>query len=121
MNTHILEYLTITLGIKPPVLRIPSPTPISAPINNTPLNLDILNSKLEMLLNTGINNNITSNHISGPLDQFNVTSLLSLKLDILGKFYLAITNISLYLALVLTVIIGIFYLGNNDSKLVPNK
>jgi len=58
---------------------------------------------------------------SGPLDQFNVTELVGLKFDILGKFYLAITNISLYLGLVLAVIIAIFYFGDNDSKLVPNK
>jgi F-type H+-transporting ATPase subunit a len=62
-----------------------------------------------------------STEISGPLDQFNVTELIGLKFDILGKFYLAITNISLYLALVLVVIISIFYFGDNDSKLVPNK
>jgi F-type H+-transporting ATPase subunit a len=58
---------------------------------------------------------------SGPLDQFNVTELVGLKFEILGKFYLAITNISLYLGLVLAVIIAIFYFGDNDSKLVPNK
>ena len=59
--------------------------------------------------------------VSGPLDQFNVTALVGLKFDILGKFYLALTNISLYLALVLTVIISIFYYGDNDSRLIPNK
>lgn len=64
---------------------------------------------------------LLNNNISGPLDQFNVTELVGLKFDILGKFYLAITNISLYLALVLAVIIAIFYFGDNDSKLVPNK
>lgn len=65
--------------------------------------------------------NLGNFNINGPLDQFNVTELVGLKFEILGKFYLAITNISLYLALVLVVIIAIFYFGDNDSKLVPNK
>lgn len=68
-----------------------------------------------------IQSQIDSANIPGPLDQFNVTELVGLKLDILGKFYLAITNISLYLALVLAVIVAIFYYGDNDSKLIPNK
>lgn len=72
-------------------------------------------------LNTSLNNLYKESVVSGPLDQFNVTELVGLKFEILGKFYLAITNISLYLALVLTVIIAIFYFGDNDSKLVPNK
>jgi hypothetical protein len=80
-------------------------------------------------INNTITNNVnsfdisttTTNNISGPLDQFNVTSLVGLKFEILGKFYLAITNISLYLALVLAIVIAIFYFGDNDSKLVPNK
>lgn len=71
---------------------------------------------------TSVSDAVTSNdNISGPLDQFNVTELVGLKFEILGKFYLAITNITFFLGLVLIVIISIFYFGNNDSKLVPNK
>jgi F-type H+-transporting ATPase subunit a len=72
-------------------------------------------------VNTSIQESFNDLTIGGPLDQFNVTELVGLKFEILGKFYLAITNISLYLALVLAVIIAIFYFGDNDSKLVPNK
>ncbi len=72
-------------------------------------------------INTLQNDLYNQSIVSGPLDQFNVTELVGLKFEILSKFYLAITNISLYLALVLAVIIAIFYFGDNDSKLVPNK
>jgi len=72
-------------------------------------------------LSNSIQESLNDLTIAGPLDQFNVTELVGLKFEILGKFYLAITNISLYLALVLAVIISIFYFGDNDSKLVPNK
>ena len=112
--------------------------PYNTPKFNLPetpiLDLEILNSKLQNLANTLNNTNITVSNISnsatnntstsiisGPLDQFNVTSLIGLNFEILGKFYLTLTNISLYLTLVLLVIIGIFYFGNNNSKLVPNK
>lgn len=85
----------------------------------TALDPQQLSQKLNDLIESTSNG--TTNYISGPLDQFNVTSLVGLKFEILGKFYLAITNISLYLAIVLAVIIAIFYFGDNDSKLVPNK
>ena len=85
----------------------------------TALDPQQLSQKLNDLIESTSNG--TTSYISGPLDQFNVTSLVGLKFEILGKFYLAITNISLYLAIVLAVIIAIFYFGDNDSKLVPNK
>lgn len=116
---------------------------ITAANNNNPIDVNTLITRLE---NLAINNNPTTQAINtqfdnagdfridyapsntpaneiieGPLDQFNVTELVGLKFEILGKFYLAITNISLYFALVLVVIIAIFYFGDNDSKLVPNK
>lgn len=94
----------------------------------TVLNTEALMDRLSNLISNSeqgiaqeINTQSISNYISGPLDQFNVAELVGLKFEILGKFYLAITNISLYLALVLAVIIAIFYFGDNDSKLVPNK
>src|SRR6202000_2925510 len=69
----------------------------------TALDPQQLSQKLNDLVESTSNG--TTSYISGPLDQF----------------YLAITNISLYLAIVLAVIIAIFYFGDNDSKLVPNK
>lgn len=124
--------------------KVPS-TPVEAESFETPLDSNALIDRLTDLLNNNVENNSAINekfssmespadsgtsavnftgsnsNIAGPLDQFNVTELVGLKFEILGKFYLAITNISLYLALVLAVIIAIFYFGDNDSKLVPNK
>ena len=103
---------------EPETLKIPS-SPIEAEeLNIKPLDADELADKLANLSSSSF---YGSDNISGPLDQFNVTELVGLKFEILGKFYLAITNISLYLALVLAVIIAIFHFGDNDSKLVPNK
>lgn len=114
-------------------------TPNNTPVNVNPFSLNTkeLTDKLNKLtdkldnstskssLNSSIDGSVqggfTDVSVSGPLDQFNVTELVGLKFEILGKFYLAITNISLYLGLVLAVIIAIFYFGDNDSKLVPNK
>jgi len=135
-------------SIETEALKIPS-TPVNGESLDTVLNVNELTQRLEAVLagtdgNTPMEvlfRNISANadngsaqhsdaatdfvgtncNIPGPLDQFNVTELVGLKFDILGKFYLAITNISLYLALVLAVIIAIFYFGDNDSKLVPNK
>jgi len=102
--------------IPKPCPRPVPPTPPNTPVpgvEETLLNLSELDDKLQKLAN--------GHESSGPLDQFNVTELVGLNFELLGKFYLAITNISLYLALVLAVIIAIFYFGDNDSKLVPNK
>ena len=78
------------------------------------------NNNLEGLRDIIINLSNKTFEVSGPLDQFNVTALV-IKFNILSKFYLALINISLYLALILTVIISIFYYGDNDSRLIPNK
>ena len=95
-----------------------------ASVDTTTLSTSSVESSVagpEATVNTSIQESFNDLTIAGPLDQFNVTELVGLKFEILGKFYLAITNISLYLALVLSVIIAIFYFGDNDSKLVPNK
>lgn len=90
-------------------------------LNNISLGINPPSGHLSASGNFAPYNTPNNEFINGPLDQFNVTELVGLKFEILGKFYLAITNISLYFALVLAVIIAIFYFGDNDSKLVPNK
>ena len=59
--------------------------------------------------------------LNSPLEQFEITKLLSLELPILGNISLTITNLSLYSILVLVVVIGLHYLGDNESKLIPSK
>lgn len=59
--------------------------------------------------------------VNSPLEQFEVTSLLSFNAPILGYFNFTLTNLALYSVLVISLIIAIHYLGNNNTKLVPSK
>jgi len=59
--------------------------------------------------------------ILSPLSQFEVTSLIGLNAPILGHLNLTLTNLGLYSLFVLFVVVGLHYLGNNESKLIPIK
>jgi F-type H+-transporting ATPase subunit a len=59
--------------------------------------------------------------ILSPLSQFEVTSLIGLNAPILGHLNLTLTNLGLYSLFVLFIVLGLHYLGNNDSNLIPNK
>lgn len=59
--------------------------------------------------------------ILSPLEQFEVLNLISINAPILGHFNLALTNLSLYTLLVLSILIGFHVLGNNDVRLIPSK
>lgn len=59
--------------------------------------------------------------INSPLEQFEVINLIAINAPILGHLNLALTNLSLYILLVLSILIGFHILGNNDVKLVPSK
>jgi F-type H+-transporting ATPase subunit a len=59
--------------------------------------------------------------IISPLEQFEVTSLLSFNAPILGYFTITFTNFSLYSILILILILGLHYMGNNDTKILPSK
>jgi F-type H+-transporting ATPase subunit a len=59
--------------------------------------------------------------INSPLEQFEVTSLLSFNAPILGYFTLTLTNLALYSILTLFLILGLHYMANNDTKLLPSK
>lgn len=56
-----------------------------------------------------------------PLEQFEVTNLLSLQFPILGYLTITLTNLALYSIIVLVLTLGLHYLGNNENKLVPSK
>jgi len=67
-------------------------------------------------------NIIQSNlYINSPLEQFEVTSLLSLDAPIFGYIGLTLTNLALYSLLIFILIVGLHYMGNNDNKLLPSK
>jgi F-type H+-transporting ATPase subunit a len=65
-----------------------------------------------------INSNL---FINSPLEQFEVTNLLGLNAPIFGYLNLTITNLTLYLGIILILIVGLNYMGNNDNKLLPSK
>jgi F-type H+-transporting ATPase subunit a len=58
---------------------------------------------------------------SSPLDQFEVTSLIGLNAPIFGYLNLTLSNLGLYSLIVLFIVLGLHYFGNNDSALVPSK
>lgn len=59
--------------------------------------------------------------INSPLEQFEVTSLLSFNAPVLGYFNLTLTNLALYTGLIFSLIVGLHYMGNNESKLLPSR
>ena len=59
--------------------------------------------------------------INSPLEQFEVTSLISINVPILGYLNLTLSNLGLYSILVLLIIVALHYVGNNEVKLIPSK
>jgi len=68
-------------------------------------------------------NNIYSINLlnNSPLEQFEVTNIFSIQFPIFGYFTLTLTNLALYSIIILTLILGLHYLGNNENKLIPSK
>ena len=56
--------------------------------------------------------------INSPLEQFEVTNLIGLNAPILGYLNITLTNLALYALLVLTLIVGLHLLANNNNKLL---
>ena len=65
--------------------------------------------------------NLSNLFIFSPLEQFEVTSLLSFNAPILGYITITLTNLALYSLLILILILGLHYMGNNETKLLPSK
>nr|WBU10855.1 ATP synthase F0 subunit a [Malassezia vespertilionis] len=59
--------------------------------------------------------------INSPLEQFEVTSLISLDLPILGTFHFSLTNLGLYSLISVFLLITYHILANNEHKLVPSR
>ena len=59
--------------------------------------------------------------INSPLEQFEVTSLIGLSAPLLGFLNITLTNLALYSIIVLSLIISIHYMSNNENKIVPSK
>jgi len=59
--------------------------------------------------------------INSPLEQFEVTSLLGLNAPIFGYINITLSNLALYAILALFLVVGLHYIANNNTKLVPSK
>ena len=59
--------------------------------------------------------------INSPLEQFEVTNLVGLNAPIFGYLNITLTNLALYSSLILFLIVGLHYMANNNTKLVPSK
>ena len=66
-------------------------------------------------LNTNQFNNFS------PLDQFEVNSLIGFNAPILGYINLSLTNLGLYSIIVLSTIISLHYVTNNNNRIIPSK
>lgn len=82
-------------------------------------------NKYKMLNNIFLNNsNINTNSIlvlNSPLEQFEVISLISLNIPLIGYWNFTLTNLGLYTIILIIIIIGLHILGNNNTKLIPSK
>jgi hypothetical protein len=58
--------------------------------------------------------------IKSPLSQFEVTNLIGVFAPIFGQLNIILTNLALYTLLIIIIVIGLHYFGNNDSKIIPN-
>jgi F-type H+-transporting ATPase subunit a len=65
-----------------------------------------------------INSNL---FISSPLEQFEVINLLGLNAPIFGYLNLTITNLALYSIIILILLLGLNYMANNETKILPSK
>lgn len=57
---------------------------------------------------------------SSPLDQFEITNLISLDAPILGNLHVSLTNIGLYLTIGAFAILTLNILATNYNKVVSN-
>lgn len=55
------------------------------------------------------------------MEQFEVINLISINAPILGYLNLSLTNLGLYSLLVLTLIVFLHYILNNNNKIIPSK
>ena len=70
---------------------------------------------------TGASANLSNLIVNSPLEQFEVSSLLSINIPVLGYLNLTLSNLGLYCLIVLFLVIGLHYMGNNETKLIPSK
>jgi F-type H+-transporting ATPase subunit a len=65
--------------------------------------------------------NINNFNNFSPLDQFEVTNLIGVNAPILGYLNLSLTNLGLYSLIILSVILSLHFITNNNNKILPSK
>jgi F-type H+-transporting ATPase subunit a len=59
--------------------------------------------------------------INSPLEQFEVSSLISVIAPILGYINITLSNLGLYSILILFIILSLHIISNNENKILPSK
>jgi F-type H+-transporting ATPase subunit a len=59
--------------------------------------------------------------IHSPLEQFEVSSLISIIAPILGYINISLSNLGLYSLLILFITLSLHIISNNENKILPSK
>jgi F-type H+-transporting ATPase subunit a len=59
--------------------------------------------------------------INSPLEQFEVSSLISVLAPIFGYINITLSNLGLYSILILLIILSLHIISNNENKILPSK
>jgi F-type H+-transporting ATPase subunit a len=59
--------------------------------------------------------------LKSPLEQFEVSSLISLIAPIFGYINITLSNLGLYSILILFIILSLHIISNNENKILPSK
>ena len=65
--------------------------------------------------------NLERIQILSPLDQFEVKTLIGFNAPLFGYIQLNLTNIALYLIVILSIIVALHYYGNNENRILASK
>ena len=73
------------------------------------------------MINQLINSNLENIQILSPLDQFEVKTLIGFNAPLFGYIQLNLTNIALYLIVIISIITALHYFGNNENRILASK
>jgi F-type H+-transporting ATPase subunit a len=59
--------------------------------------------------------------IHSPLEQFEVSSLISFIAPIFGYINITLSNLGLYSIIILFIILSLHIISNNENKILPSK
>gem|GEM_PF-2243779 len=59
--------------------------------------------------------------INSPLEQFEISSLISIIAPIFGYINITLSNLGLYSLLIFFIILSLHLISNNENKILPSK